>query len=1242
MGRHFPQIVVLLFFAGLVPAQSQQISDPLAALKAPNHVIGYTAWDHSFLYMAVQVNKPTLSGTSSAPFSDTLKDDALLIFLQTDDSHAITSMNNSSVLTAVSAAGGIQLYRGDNLKPLFSSFRDFTDQLQALSTKIADPAEREKERTDLLGKIIKYQVEQHGISRDTGTSLPGYTVELAIPWEDIGVTPTVGMKLGFEVAAQSITPDSPALQSFVKGITDKTELYNPSLWGTLLLTDNASAEVNGVETCPLLTGVKPVIDGKLSPGEWQALTAFNFGGSKVTTTEVMLAHTDQSREKPTFSPKAPGPLLSLSMEHESSPRPFPAPHKAQPLPPLTLALYTYNFQADPRSASPQSGVTRSDGSSILVHHPLDGSGPWFSYNSANWQMHQAISAREAGIDALIVDYSGDLLDPGGYANKGLSVLTTSLEYLRSHGGNYPMIGLYLDLASHSGEEKTIATDHLYSVIRDFYRHIPSSFRFEVPLSAANGGGLACPIFLVHSSALKETVSNLTADLRIRFEKDFHNTDLFIIGSEDFRDEAGMDGFFNPDHSKSSNMSPGGWMHIASISPGYDPTFVDSSPDALKRLVSRRDGKTYQDGWNQALLDHPDWVFLSGWDDFSTASEVGPSLESGYSASDITKANVRRRLGLTPLAVCFLKHTVPATILPGEKIYATVRLENIGVESWANQSMGTAPVALAIRWLQNAHPLGYAAPIVLSQLIKPGEAVTIPVQVDADLPDGKPMKPGDYTLEIGLIEAAKGKADQFLSANNPSGVLRIPITIADNQDNSSEWRATLLHSNLPEMMESGSVYSVRGLVRNDGTGIWSQQKHTRISLYIYRTEEIEDKLVETPVDSADASDVLTQDVAPGKTIGVDLTLPLEDVQGKPIPVWNQGDNWSYTIRWQVEDSSGKGALFSPTPVCISRYDFGPSLSVNSIPNSLPAGKRLPIFINVKNEGPQIWLKGAVQVGYHWYYMDGTEYTFNDETTPIPYNMAPGASLSPMLVWVTAPLNDGLYYLEIDLKAGDTWGSTTAASRVGDTIVLPVHVVQGQLTFLDLSASYNSSGATSSIGADQSGFDSKGDTFPVSLLPSYVIDTPIPGRIWLPALHKGPQSGRRISFQWGEISSGSKEFISCEGQKILLGKQSQSCTKLHLLAASTDQDAPAQLGLTFQEPVGTSEDLLAFTVYRWDEPLTHPNSLAYLCSRHNSSRGPAPGALGLYHIVIPVSERKKLISIRLPNNPSIKIAAITLEK
>ena len=74
------------------------------SVETTNRAVGYTAWDDDFFYVAVQVNKPTLTGRNSQPFSNPLEDDAVYIAIQTDDDRTAARPTAHTVFVAASAA----------------------------------------------------------------------------------------------------------------------------------------------------------------------------------------------------------------------------------------------------------------------------------------------------------------------------------------------------------------------------------------------------------------------------------------------------------------------------------------------------------------------------------------------------------------------------------------------------------------------------------------------------------------------------------------------------------------------------------------------------------------------------------------------------------------------------------------------------------------------------------------------------------------------------------------------------------------------------------------------------------------------------------------------------------------------------------------------------------------------------------------------------------------------------------
>src|SRR5581483_8814417 len=448
----FATALALLRAASSAPAQtpsspqSNPASNAILSAQALNRVVGYTAWDEDYFYIALQINKPTLNGKNSEPFSNPLEDDAALISLQSDDDRKSSQRTARSVLVAVSAAGGAQLYSGPDKKPLFKGFADIQSRLEQIGKDETGPVAQQAKRAALLSSLIKFKVVPLGASLPGGARVSGYTLEVAIPWTHLGGRPQSGAKMGFLVAAQSIAPGSPALQSLSPKVRGSSDLDNPSLWSEIVFSNTPDAGVPGAILCPRVFASKPVVDGELTPGEWNTATAFEFGerlGAGAGTSA--LANTLAARLRPEFVPRPPRPVVPLpaaSVEPPALP-----PHRPQRVTPLVLAPYAYWFQADSRKAAPLQQVQRPDGSTALIHHPMDGVGPWFSFDRAGWHRRQLMEIRRAGIDVILPIYRGSPRDRQLYAEKGLMTLVEALNALRLAGQEYPQVALYLDTNS---------------------------------------------------------------------------------------------------------------------------------------------------------------------------------------------------------------------------------------------------------------------------------------------------------------------------------------------------------------------------------------------------------------------------------------------------------------------------------------------------------------------------------------------------------------------------------------------------------------------------------------------------------------------------------------------------------------------------------------------------------------------------------------------------------------------------
>lgn len=160
-------------------------------------------WDQDNLYLAVQVE---------------------------DDTHVQTGTGSS-------------IFKGDSLSVQFDAQRtaDFGPQLSPDDYQIElSPGDF----TQIPPSAYRFRGDDSGSAADfPGHSIQvaavptgsGYTLEAAIPWRDLGLTPEQGMILGIALNANdNDTPNTAVQEVMMSHIASRT-LTDPTSWGTLLL-----------------------------------------------------------------------------------------------------------------------------------------------------------------------------------------------------------------------------------------------------------------------------------------------------------------------------------------------------------------------------------------------------------------------------------------------------------------------------------------------------------------------------------------------------------------------------------------------------------------------------------------------------------------------------------------------------------------------------------------------------------------------------------------------------------------------------------------------------------------------------------------------------------------------------------------------------------------------------------------------------------------------------------------------
>ena len=153
-------------------ARTLRLDDP-AEIADPNRVKIYTLWDPDYLYVAYYV------------------EDKYLVGFQTERDHKA-------------------LYKDDMIEVLIDPRRDATDQwleddivyhVNILGRVKDDRGTPEGVSDATWNSLAKFAASYQGTLNDSTDTDTGFSVELAVPWSEIGKTPAPGVTVGIDFAA---------------------------------------------------------------------------------------------------------------------------------------------------------------------------------------------------------------------------------------------------------------------------------------------------------------------------------------------------------------------------------------------------------------------------------------------------------------------------------------------------------------------------------------------------------------------------------------------------------------------------------------------------------------------------------------------------------------------------------------------------------------------------------------------------------------------------------------------------------------------------------------------------------------------------------------------------------------------------------------------------------------------------------------------------------------------------------
>ena len=295
------------------------------AHSAPRVSAMYTTWDDYYFYAGFQVHDPNVISTNTTPTSQPQQDDDVEVFFETDNARA-TVRTPQTYQMAVSAGSGAYFSVGDGTS---------VPKAKVVYT-------------------YKYAAQVDGtLNNPTDTDI-GYTVELAIPWQELGQSgpPKDGTTWGFNVLSRDRdSADATAgrffsLSPLVQGAAD---VQDPAKWTHITFTTGgvASESVDQV-VCPHTTLNRfPDINGSIVSGEWPGSSRLTFGTAGIAAPAPTVAE-EPNTTKSAFN--TPQPV-----------QPTPAtPPVAPPVVPSGQA------QRPPISEAPPTSIDLPNGGSIKI------------------------------------------------------------------------------------------------------------------------------------------------------------------------------------------------------------------------------------------------------------------------------------------------------------------------------------------------------------------------------------------------------------------------------------------------------------------------------------------------------------------------------------------------------------------------------------------------------------------------------------------------------------------------------------------------------------------------------------------------------------------------------------------------------------------------------------------------------------------------------------------------------------
>lgn len=972
---------------------------------------------------------------------------------------------------------------------------------------------------------------------------------------------------------------------------------------------------------------------------------------------------------------------------------------------LVFAHYYFSFQGDPRKSDVRPRDVRdAQGLTTLTHHPWESVGPWFSFDRAQWHKNNFQLMAAGGVDVALAVYRGDRASRRDYALKGLSMMVQGLKELRAEGTGplikpreYPQVGMALDLgglAEQQGGPVDLRQPEnqqaLYGMIREFFTHVPEEFRATIQLprhryreeaeaavtTSSTPRGIAYVVRMFGDEAVKAADASLLSRLTGWFQQDFGARLLFVGTPPLFALCPAFDAVApHPAATADAVVDREGWIKTGSLGPGFDAGL--RHPELPIR--SRNNGGQLIADFRKVLDGAPDWIFIDSWNGYHLGTEIAPTLQHGLLYRDLVRAGVLQFKRAGDYSATFLKVSAPRMVQADRVYQVDVTVQNTGENDWDALSA----VAVTYRWYRDGKPVGEPGAQVETHGLLRGQTKTFMVGVIPPREAGKPLPPGEYELEFDMTRRAGSETVWFGSEG--SLPFRVPVTLGPPPAARPFW----ITSSMGTVAQAGGEYPVEIRVRNDGAEPW--RKGTASLAYRWRLLPPGGPApgVREPgrVLGEGKRVPLPDDVEPGRLLHLTVPVALSTAGGAlPLTSVDQG---TCVLEWDLHDGSGflsaRGAATLREVVHVVESDPAPYFLGCNLPSELVPGRTEKITVGLLNRGPNTWRKERDRIVVHWYYMDGTEAAWNDDTLALPEDVPPfsrfvteipdielvlpGSAPAPRKkerrkaektvrtesitrptvlrdVPVRVPYYFGPMYCVFDLQYEGKMASTGPATRGNDILVVPVNVYSPTFTPVPLVQYFDVDGMSQDVDRRDGNIDGRGNSLPAEFLPPYVprpavADTGLapnplyPSGLWARPLNE--LTGTRACFMFPPKTNGAPNMVSARGQQIAVPLLSRNA--VHLLALATEEGVEGEVTLLYGD---RTREVRRVRFTHWNDPPQHGEKVGFVLPHRHTATGDDPTTrCYINHYTVAADPLKQLAGLELPRNPAIKVMAITLE-